>query len=163
MPIERNRELVEQPDDAHLERRISKPVLRGWSKRGFTAQFCDPARLIFKGQCYETGDSESNCSICGEVTHRCYILKILGDGSASCPPEVGKLLTGECCFQLIRDLNPGLYRMLAVARAYLQIVAKATKRDQRLYGDWTLARQTKCCGRRSAESHHESTQNEGRN
>jgi hypothetical protein len=110
---------------------ITKPSI---TKEAFTQKFCDPANLIFKGQCYDAGVSAPNCAACNEAMQYCYVLKILGDGSKACAPEVGKLRIGECCFELIRVWNLDLYRELMVARAYLRIVAQATERDQRLYG-----------------------------
>jgi hypothetical protein len=114
---------------------ISKHSL---TKDVFTQLFCDPEKLIFKGQCYDAGASRPDCSICGSVMQYCYILKILGQASGACAPEVGKLRVGECCFHLIQTWNSDLYGDLTVARAYLRIVAKATERDCQLYGQLIL-------------------------
>jgi hypothetical protein len=110
---------------------VKKPSM---TQEAFAEKFGDPANLIFKGQCYDAGVSARNCAICNEAMQYCYVLKILGDDSGVCPPEVGKLCMGECCLELIRVWNLDLYHELMVASAYLRIVTKATERDQRLYG-----------------------------
>jgi hypothetical protein len=110
------------------------------TKEAFTHKFCDPAKLIFKGQCYDSGVSAPDCSVCGNAMRYCYILKILGDASGTCSPEIGKLRIGECCFRLIQLWNRDLYHDLSVAHAYLRIVTKATERDRQVYGEWALAR-----------------------
>lgn len=82
----------------------------------------------------------------------CYTLKILGDASGACSPEVGKLRIGECCFHLIQLWNRDLYHDLMVAHAYLRIVTKATERDRKVYGEGALARDKQ--RRRKGDANH---------
>ena len=72
------------------------------SKRQFNEECGDPARLIFKGQCYDAGpESERVCHACGQGIQHCYTLKLLGTGDLASAKEVGKAVIGECCFALI--------------------------------------------------------------
>jgi len=113
----------------------SNSAANGSSKRRFIHKY-DPARLIYKAQCYDGGaESATTCGICGEVIRFCYVLKLLEDTTdVPSAKEIGKVVVGDCCFPPFRESNPDLHRKLLAAQVNLGTYIEAIERDKRVYG-----------------------------
>src|ERR1700690_2497290 len=95
---------------------ITSPTLKS-TQHEFTERCGDPARLIYKGQCYDAGtESVTLCGTCGSHIRFCYILKLLASDDLFSAKEIAKLRIGECCFHFFQKWNLGLYRKLVAAK-----------------------------------------------
>jgi hypothetical protein len=109
------------------------------SQREFTERCGNPARLIYKGQCYDAGsDPAAFCGACGGHIRFCYILKLLASDDVFSAKEMAKLRIGECCFHFFEKWNPALYCKLIVAKINLRTFVEAVERDKRVYGAETV-------------------------
>jgi hypothetical protein len=105
----------------------------------FTERCGDPARLIYKGQCYDAGAESANlCAACGGHIRFCYTLKLLANGDVFSAKEIAKVRIGHCCFHLFTEWNPELHRKLVAARVNLHTFVEAVERDKRVYGAHTF-------------------------
>jgi|GEM_PF-4428368 len=96
----------------------------------------DPARFLYKGQCYDAGSqSETTCELCRKRIRLCYVLKVVQDPSLPYSPEVGKLTIGECCFKAIQAVNKKLYRQLLGAAVNLRTFIVAVERDKQIFAE----------------------------
>src|ERR1700685_1583848 len=91
------------------------------SQHEFTGRCGDPARLIYKGQCYDAGTESANlCAACGKHIRFCYTLKLLANGDVFSAKEIAKFRIGDCCFHYFQGWNPDLYRKLVAAEVNLR-------------------------------------------
>lgn len=108
------------------------------NNREFAEHCGDPARLIYKGQCYDAGTESANlCAACGEPIRFCYILKLLASDDVFSAKEIAKFRIGDCCFHFFKEWSPELHRKLVAAKVNLHTFVEAVERDKRVYGTQT--------------------------
>lgn len=109
-------------------RRIAK------SSRDERWQSADPARFLFKGQCYDAGSRIFRaCDLCGEPIRLVYVLKAVESSTHPFSPEIARLDVGECCFEKIKTVNEKLYGQLLAAAVNLRTYIEAIERDRRIF------------------------------
>jgi hypothetical protein len=84
----------------------------------------DPARFVFKGQCFDAGSVKTNCRLCHRRIRYVYTLKDADDLT---------VYIGTCCFRYFEEWNPDLFVSLLAGRILLDTTGLAIQRDIKLY------------------------------
>lgn len=89
----------------------------------FTKRVGDPKKLVFKGQCFDTGlINRQHCACCDREIRQVFVLFVNG----------ARVYFGSGCIDLFRNWNKPLHRKLVAARIWLRTWIAAEVRDSRV-------------------------------